>query len=178
MIVQSLVRCFFRVCSLLVFLHVMLESLLPLGYELSQLGFLIRSKNLIRLRSDASVLHLKLRVYLRPLSCNCLRFGLIKVAALDELHHLLTALHFLLEQRLQRRLLFGDDLLDLRLLCIAEIQLIGEETQHGPAEEITTTVRPAVRLCYRNSRHQHDCQSRKRHLATTKFHNLSCEHSP
>src|SRR5208282_1489012 len=166
-------RCF-RVSSLI--LHSLLEPLFPLGNELSQLGFLIRGQNLVRLVSDARVLHFKLRMNLRSLGCNCLRLRLIKGATLDERHHLFMGLHFLLEQRFQRGLLFGDDLFDLRLLRIREIQVIAEETHHRPAKEITTA-RPAVGLGYRNSRHQDDSQRCNRHL-TAKFHNLSCEHSP
>src|SRR6202167_2544729 len=160
---RLLIRRLFRVGSLL--LHMLLKALLPLGDELSQLGFLVRRENLIRLRSDASVLHFELRVNLRSLVRNCRGLGLIKAAALDELHHLLMALLFLQEQRLQRRLLFCDDLLDLRLLRIAQIKIVREESHHWPAKKITTTVRSARALGYRDSRHQHDPQSYQRHLA-------------
>src|SRR5271156_1772917 len=129
----------------------LLEPLLPLGNELSQLGFLLRGKNLVRLRGYAGVLHFKLRVNLSSLIGNCRGLGLIEAAALDELHHLLMALHFLLEQRLQRRLFFCHDLLNLRLLRIAQIQIVREESQHGPAKKITTTARSAGALSYRNS---------------------------
>src|SRR5580692_3682962 len=124
------------------------------------------------------MLHFKLRVNLRPLVCNCRRLGFIEGAALDELHHLLMALHFLLEQRLRRRLLFCYDLLDLCLLRIAEIQIISEESHHRAAKEIAATVRSARTLSYGDSSHQHDRQGRQRNPATNKFHNLSCEHSP
>jgi hypothetical protein len=163
--IQLLTGRVLRVRSLLTFLHVLLEPRLPLGYELSQLRLLVRGKNLVSLGGDARVLHFKLSMNLRSLSCNCLRLGLIKRAALDELHHLLMSLHFLLEQRFHRRLLFSYDLFDLRLLRVAEIQVIGEETQHGPAKKVTTTTWAAVVLRHRKSRHQDDSQSCERHFA-------------
>ena len=42
------------------------------------------------------MLHFKLSVNLAPPEWQCLRLGLIESAALNELHHLLMALHFLL----------------------------------------------------------------------------------
>ena len=116
-----LVRCL----SLLVFLHVLLHPLLTLGHHLRQLGFLVGSQNLIRLRGYLRVQHFKLSVYLRFLTCNGLRLGLIKRAALNELHHLLMAISLLCEQGLHSRFLSGDDLLDLRLLRIGEIKNVG-----------------------------------------------------
>src|SRR5580658_5749890 len=95
---RLLIGCLFRVGSLL--LHMLLEPLLALGNELSQLGFLLRRENLVRLRGYAGVLHFKLRVNLSSLSRDCGGLRLIESAALDELHHLLMALYFLLEQRL------------------------------------------------------------------------------
>jgi len=100
--IPSLIRCFFRARSMLVFLHMLLEPLLALGHELSQLGFLLRGKNLVCLGGNPGMLNLELCAKLRSLGCNGLRFGFIKSATLDELHHLLAALHLLFKKRLHR----------------------------------------------------------------------------
>ena len=82
------------------FLHVLLESLLPLGDKLGEIGFLLGSKHLKCLGRQTSMGYAHLRPNLCFLLCDGLCLGFVKVSAGDELLHCLVALVFLLQQRL------------------------------------------------------------------------------
>src|SRR5580765_2081087 len=106
------------------FLHMFLHTLLVLGHHVGDFGLLVGAQQVVHLRGDLGMLDLELHTSLRRLRGDGCSLGLVKVAAGDELHHLLVRLKFLLHERLHGRVLGFHDLVDLSFLVVSEIELV------------------------------------------------------
>ena len=128
-----------------------------LGHEVVELRLLLGREYLNHLRFNSRFLHNHLSHGLRLLSCESAHLRFVKGSRHCQLTNLLMALCHLLHQRLQRRFFFSHNVLHLRLLCICEVKIIGEEMQHVAFKHsITMHVCPPYGLRYSHCRRQRE----------------------
>ncbi len=134
------------------------------GLKLCEFGFLIGRQNLHDFGLDALVLDLQLNHGLRVLGGEGGRLGFIeRTASLERVHGGVILVH-LLHQRLQGRLLFFPDGLDLALLITGQIELFEHMVKvAGTAKPVRT-----LRRCDRDG--QQNSGSDSENADTSLFH--------